>query len=208
MKTISVIGLKGGSGKTSTTVPLACEAAKSGTTVVLDLDETPSATEWIDAAELTSDRLVGHQLPLEELRPTLDELRGSGAVDWVLIDTPPGRKEEAACLAAAQAADLVIVPSHIGSGDVAQLVQTLDLLAGLPRRVPVLIVLNHASTMPAQTRATRQAIEGVEEVQALGARVAQMAIPFNVRYLNAKGNRPTVDWWHFGELWREVRAML
>lgn len=209
MKTISVIGLKGGSGKTSTAVPLACEASRSGATVVLDMDPTPSATQWIEAAGLTGDDLVGHRLDPRELERTIAELRDSGAVKWVVVDTPP--VDRFVCVQAAGVANIVVIPVHIGSGDLAQLVQTLDLLS-LPRRadpsLQVLIVLNHAGTMPAQTRATREVIEGSAEVQALGAHLARMAIPYRATYVNAKGNRPTADWWHFRELWREVEALL
>ncbi|WP_189065432.1 ParA family protein [Deinococcus seoulensis] len=203
MKVISVTGLKGGSGKTSTAVPLAWEAAKAGRTVLLDLDPTPSASQWMHAANLTGETLRVEQLDIKGLDDRVNDLEEAGDAEWVIIDTPPVARD--VVMQAAGVADLVVIPMHIGSGDVAQVVQTLGLLK-LPRQanpnLQVIGVLNHAGTMAAQTRRTREAVEGV------GLAVAQTVIPYREVYVNAKGSRPTAKWWHFTQLWTEIRGLV
>ena len=139
----------------------------------------------------------------EQLAPTLQQLNASGEVQYVLLDTPPVAKE--VTLQSMGEADLVLFPTHVGSGDLAQLVQTLGLLRLPLKANPALkymVVLNHAGTMPAVTRETRQVVEEY------GAAVATTEIPYRKTYIMAKGSRPTADWWHFEQLWREVQGAL
>lgn len=199
MKVIAVVGLKGGSGKTSTTVPLAAEASRRGVTVILDMDSTPSSMQWLDAAGLTSEQLAGVQVEAQGLSQMVADLRESGEVAYVVIDTPPLRED--VCVAASALADLVIIPMHIGSGDIAQVRQTVELLQLRPG-VPALVLLNHAGTMPAVTRLTREALDE------FGIRMADTEIPYRAIYIMAKGNRPNADWWHFEKLWRELEELL
>lgn len=209
MKVISVIGLKGGSGKTSTAVPLAYYASQLGPTALLDLDPTPSASQWVNAADLLSERLACERLGIEHLSQSIRGIRDSGQVDWVVIDTPPVARD--VVMSAAGEADLAVIPVHMGSGDLAQLAQTLHLME-LPRRLnpelPILVVLNHTGTAPAITRQTREAIEADGEVQRLGVTVATTDIPFRAMYSVAKGQKPGVKWWHYENLWAEVKGML
>lgn len=202
MKVISVVGLKGGSGKTSTAVPLALEAAKTGRVVILDMDETPSASQWVEAAGLAGETLQVERLDARSLEARVNALEDAGEVDTVVVDTPPVARD--VVMLAAGVADLVVIPVHIGSGDVAQVAQTQQLLA-LPLRanpnLQVRAVLNHTG-MSAITRETREALEGV------GIPVAVREIPYRRAYVIAKGSRPTADWWHFGELWAELRGLL
>jgi len=201
-RVITITNLKGGSGKTSTAVPLACMAAKTGKTVLLDLDPTGSAAQWHAAAGL-DDLFACQRITDEQLAPTLHQLNLQGDVQYVVLDTPPVAKE--VTLQSMGEADLVLFPTHVGSGDLAQLVQTLGLLRLPLKANPALkymVVLNHAGTMPAVTRETRQIVEEY------GASVAVTEIPYRKTYIMAKGSRPTADWWHFEKLWHEVREAL
>lgn len=198
---ISVTGLKGGSGKTSTAVPLALEAARAGRTLLLDLDETPSASQWLSAAGL-EDRVPSERLDIKHLEDRVNAIEAAGEVEWLVIDTPPVRQD--VVMLAAGVADLVLIPVHIGSGDVAQVAQTGRLMRLPLQARPTLIVravLNHTG-MPAVTRETRAAVE------AAGLGVLATEIPYRRTYVVAKGSAPTADWWHFGKLWGEVRALL
>ena len=103
--------------------------------------------------------------------------------------------------------DLALMPVHIGSGDIPQLVETFHLMR-LPLKANPnlrhLVVVNHGGTMPAVQRDTIDAIrEGLPEV-----RVAETIIPYSRVYALAKGNRPDAKWWHYEKLWREVQAVL
>jgi len=203
VKVISVIGLKGGSGKTSTAVPLAYEASQRGTTVLLDLDPTLSATQWLEAADMTGERLMHAAPPLDGLTAAVRGLRATGEVEYLVLDTPPVSRE--ACMLAAGQADLVVIPVHVGTGDLAQVVQTLDLL-DMPRRanpkLEVRALLNHAGTMPAVTRETRAALEGA------GLTVVTTEIPSLRVYVTAKGTAPDGRWPHFAALWTEIEGLL
>ena len=201
-RVIAITNLKGGSGKTSTAVPLACMAARTGKTVLLDLDPTGSAAQWHAAAGL-EDLFTCQRITDEQLAPTLQQLNAQGDIQYVVLDTPPVAKE--VTLQSMGEADLVLFPTHVGSGDLAQLVQTLGLLRLPLKANPALkymVVLNHAGTMPAVTRETRQVVEEY------GALVAATEIPYRKTYIMAKGSRPTADWWHFEQLWREVLGAL
>lgn len=207
MKIISAVMKKGGAGKTSTIVPLAFLAAHAGARVALiDMDSTPSAQQWVQAAGLASDTLACDRVSAEELPQLLSEIRESGAIDYVMIDTPPGDRH--VIVQAMSESDLVLMPVHIGSGDLPQLVETYHLMR-LPLKanpnLKHLIVVNHAGTMPAVTRDTMDGIrEGIPE-----ARIAQTTIPYSRQYALAKGMVPNAaKWWHFSKLWGEVQEAL
>lgn len=197
---------KGGAGKTSTLVPLAYLAAQQGKKVALiDMDTTPSAEQWIKAAEMTGENFACDRVTAEELEPLLNEIRASGTIDYVFIDTPPGDKH--VIVQAMSEADLLLMPVHIGSGDIPQLIETYHLMKLPLRANPALkhlIVVNHGGTMPAVTRDTVEAIqEGLPE-----ANVAQTVIPYARLYALGKGSRPDSKWWHFDALWSEIQEVL
>ncbi|MFC4427188.1 ParA family protein [Deinococcus navajonensis] len=203
---ISAVMKKGGAGKTSTIVPLAYLAAQAGARVALiDMDSTPSAQQWFQAAEMESETFVCDRVTADELDPLLRDIRESDAFDYVFIDTPPGDKH--AIVQAMSESDLVLMPLHIGSGDVPQLVETYHLMRLPLKANPTLqhlVVVNHAGTMPAVTRDTIDAIR--EELP--DARVATIAIPYSRQYALAKGTKPTAKWWHYSSLLTEVKAAL
>jgi chromosome partitioning protein len=204
---ISAVMKKGGAGKTSTIVPLASFAAQSGARVALiDMDSTPSAHQWFTAAGLGTETFACDRVTADELDPLLRDIRESGSFDFVFIDTPPGDKH--GIVQAMSESDLVLMPLHIGSGDVPQLVETYHLMR-LPLRanpqLQHLVVVNHAGTMPAVTRDTISAIR--EELP--DAHVAATTIPYSKQYALAKGARPDrVKWWHYDKLWREIQDLL
>ena len=197
---IVVANIKGGAGKTSAAVPLAYAAAQEGSAVVLDLDPSPSAARWINGASLASVRLGVYTIGVKQLAGAIKEARSAG-VDLVVVDTPPVLRDVA--MQAMSEADLVLIPCHVGTGDIDNLDDTVDLL-GLPMRVnpnlKVLAVINHASTMPAVTRRTRAFLEGY------GLTVAETDIPFLTTYAEAKGSVPTGP--HFPALLREIQELI
>ncbi|MQW45315.1 AAA family ATPase [Sinorhizobium meliloti] len=114
MKTIVLIGQKGGVGKTTLTTALAVAATLAGfETVIIDTDPQLSATNW--KARRGADRgpLVVKS-DAATLPALLETCRQNGA-EYVFIDTPgkladrPGQLAPEA-VAAAQAADLVLIP--------------------------------------------------------------------------------------------------
>lgn len=202
MKVVSVIGIKGGSGKTSAAVPLAYYASNSGKTLLVDLDPQPSAYRWMKTAQLDAiEDLDAMRSEGDLLEGVLDRARAD-LTDWVFVDTPSVMRDVA--LQAAFQADLILVPMHIGSGDMDNLVETIRLSA-LPLRMrpqtKMLVVLNHTGNMPAITRRTRTMVE-----THAGLPVARTEIPFRSIYAEAKGYLPTGE--HYAELFTEVQEVL
>ena len=108
MITISVIGQKGGTGKTTLARGLAVAAFRTGKVVaVIDLDPQASAANWKDRRSDDSPAVVSAQS--SRLKQTLATAEEIGA-EVVIIDTA-GRSDDSA-LNAARNANLVLVPTR------------------------------------------------------------------------------------------------
>lgn len=137
MFTISIIGQKGGTGKTTAVLGLAVAAARAGHDVaVIDLDPQATAANWKDRRNEENPPVVSAQA--SRLRQTLEAAR-TGGVEFAFVDTA-GRSDDSA-LNAARVADLVLIPSRPNIVEVETLPQVNDLLrlAGNP---PAFVLLN------------------------------------------------------------------
>ena len=138
VKTVSVIAQKGGAGKTTLSLSLACAAVAEGlSAVVVDLDPQASAASWGDRRESDTPAVVPAQAP--RLARILDAAAGQG-VALAVVDTAPRAGQGA--VAAARAADLVLVPSRPAVYDVETVAGTRDVVAAVAPATPVLRVLN------------------------------------------------------------------
>jgi chromosome partitioning protein len=137
MDVIAVIAQKGGTGKTTLTLALAVAAQLAGKmTAVIDLDPQATASNWSDRREAESPVVVSAQPA--RLPHVLASAEDSGAV-LVLIDTPP--RAEQAALAAAKAADLILLPCRPAIYDLETVATTLELIRFAGDK-PVAAVLN------------------------------------------------------------------
>jgi chromosome partitioning protein len=106
----AVLSQKGGAGKTTTTLDLAVAAVLAGkTSVVIDLDPQASAAGWRDTREAEDPVVVAS--PASRLQHAL-KAAGQGGADFVFIDTAPHDSD--AALAAAEAADIILIPCRPG----------------------------------------------------------------------------------------------
>ena len=106
MNTIAVISQKGGSGKTTLCIHLAVASERvDRAAAVVDLDPQGSAATWRDVRDGETPAVVSAQP--NRLNRVLEEARHHGA-ELVLLDTSPN--SETASLAAARAADFVLIP--------------------------------------------------------------------------------------------------
>jgi chromosome partitioning protein len=155
MFTISLLGQKGGTGKTTLALGLAVAAFRAGQVVaVIDLDPQASAANWKDRRAEENPAVVSAQS--SRLKQTLSAAEEMNA-DIVIIDTA-GRNDDSA-LNAARSSNLVLIPSRPTILELEALPAAADILrvAGSP---PAFVVLN--GIHPA---ATRQAIEARELVR-------------------------------------------
>ena len=138
MKVVSVIAQKGGTGKTTLCLALACAAVRDGlTAAVADLDPQATATSWSDRRESELPVVVAAQPPR---LPRILEAAAEQGVDLAIVDTAP-RLEQSA-VAAAKAADLVIVPCRPAVYDLETVAATVDLVHVLAPATRFVCVLN------------------------------------------------------------------
>ena len=124
MFTISLLGQKGGTGKTTISVGLSVAAALAGHPVaIIDLDPQATATKWKGRRSEDGPAVVAAQA--SRLQPTLATAEASG-VEFAIIDSA-GRSDDSA-LAAARCADLVLIPTRISIVELETLPQVNDLL--------------------------------------------------------------------------------
>ena len=155
MFAISLVGQKGGVGKTTIALGLAVAAARAGhATAIIDLDPQASAAKWKNRRADENPAVVS--APTGRLKQAMDTAR-TGGVDFVFIDTA-GRKDDSA-LNAARLSDLVLIPTRPSILEVETLPEVKDLLrlAGNP---PAFVLLNciHPSTGSRGIADTQQAI--------------------------------------------------
>jgi len=137
MFTISLLGQKGGTGKTTISVGLSVAAALAGHSVaIIDLDPQATATRWKGRRSEDGPAVVS--APASRLQLTLTTAETSG-VEFAIIDSA-GRSDDSA-LAAARAADLVLVPTRTSIVELETLPQVNDLLR-LARTKSATVVLN------------------------------------------------------------------
>jgi chromosome partitioning protein len=174
MKTVAILSQKGGTGKTTLSLHLAVAGEHRGRSVaVIDLDPQASAAGWKDSRPGETPVVIS--IPHSRLAQALQTAKEAGA-DLALIDTAP--HSEAAAMAAARAADLVLIPCRPGILDLRAIGSTADLvkLAGKP----AFVVLN--ATPP---RAVNLLADAREAVGVHGVDVAPVAIQQRAAFAHA-----------------------
>ena len=176
MLTVAVISQKGGAGKTTIAVGLAmAHELAAGVAVVIDLDPQGSASVWSDLREVDRPVVVSAHAP--RIARVLDAARTRG-VGLAVIDTAPHASDVA--LAAARAADVVLIPCRASVADLHAIGASLDVcrVAGVPTHV----VLN---AVPVQGRLAEQAQAAI---QTHGAAVAPVMLRHRIAHVHAFTN--------------------
>ena len=136
MKTVAIISQKGGVGKTTVALHLAVSAERDNKpTVIIDLDPQASASTWKDLREDESPLVQPAQV--NRLAIILEEAKRQGAA-FIVIDTSPN--SESASLAAARAADLVLIPCRPHLLDLRAISSSIE-LARLAKK-PYFVIVN------------------------------------------------------------------
>jgi chromosome partitioning protein len=153
MKTISILSQKGGAGKTTIAINLAGAAEAEGLrTVIIDLDPQASAKAWHDHRQQESPVVISAQAA--SLHEVLATAADHGAA-LCIIDTAP--HSETTALAAAKAADLILIPCRASYIDLKAISTSVDLVQ-LAKR-PAMFVLS--CVRPGDKSLPDQAEEGL-----------------------------------------------
>jgi len=133
---VSVVGQKGGIGKTTTAMSLAAVMSQVGRVLLVDTDPQASATWWA--------RRAGTALPFEfvsdSLSTHLSQLRGLEH-DVVVVDTPGSLEARTVLSTVIYASDLVILPTQPAALTLVPLLRTVSEVVA-PRRAPFRVLLN------------------------------------------------------------------
>ncbi len=153
MQTIAIISQKGGAGKTTIATHLAVAAERRGRrTALFDLDPQASASSWSDKRNAPSPAVVPAQAA--RLQGLLAQAAEQSA-DLVFIDSAPNA--DAASLAAAKAADLILVPCRPAAFDLDAIGTTLSLAAVAGK--PAFVLLNAVPPLGRVGEEARRALE-------------------------------------------------
>ena len=119
---IVVGNVKGGVGKTTTTVYLSAAAVDRGwdPVTLIDADRQASSAEWLEESPIAGVDLV--EAPSE--RTVVRAMANHDGL--VVVDTPPG--DERVVRAAVERADAVVIPTRAGGVEYSRVVATLDLI--------------------------------------------------------------------------------
>jgi chromosome partitioning protein len=175
MRVVAFASDKGGMGKSTTALNLACAASEDRMEVaVLDLDPQASVGRW---ARLR--KKAGHPpRPLAEtcvpidIEDRLAELRGAGA-DLVLLDT--AGRDNNAITTAITAADLILIPCHPTDLELSTLGPTLARLRADQKKHYVLLINWSAG-------AVRRRADAAVAIERAGGRVAPVVYTHRADY--------------------------
>jgi chromosome partitioning protein len=152
MQVLSVVGQKGGNGKSTISLALAVEAHLAGRAVaVIDLDPQATAAKWSDRRGNETPAVVSCQV--SRLAQVLGAAAKGGA-DLAIIDTP-GHSTDA-LIAAAKAGDFILMPIQPQLYDIETLGSLKDVLtlAGNP---PAAVLVNRAPVQGKRHQETQAA---------------------------------------------------
>ena len=170
---ITIASQKGGAGKTALAINLAVAAVCSGELAALiDLDPQASVTAWAGHRDAATPPV--HTCNARGLSKSLERATASGAC-LIIIDTAP--RAEAATLAAARAADLVLLPCRPTLVDLHAVPTSIEIatVAGTDTAV----VLNAVPTKGTLGEEARETLTG------LGVRVLKQTIGQRVAIVHA-----------------------
>ena len=136
-----VAALKGGVGKTTTSVYLSALATSSRRAATLvDADPQASSAEWIeDSPDDALERVEVVEAPTDRLLNKA--LNAIGDDEVAVVDTPPGNERLLA--RAMEWATVVLVPTRVGGVETTRAEAVLDMV---PKRVPAGLVICSART--------------------------------------------------------------
>lgn len=188
MRVITVCGLKGGVGKTTSAVHLAAWWSRRGSTLLVDADPQGSALSWVERAEPAPGFDVAG-LPTRQLGRQLPGL--AAGRDTVVVDTGPGQEHREIVLAALAVSNLAVLPVAPSYMEHDRLDATLELVALAETANPGLqwrVLLTRVRQGTASARVAPEVLAGEWSLPLLAAQV-----PLHERYMQAFGTPLDAD---------------
>lgn len=193
---IGVVNIKGGVGKTTSSLAIATAASRNGLKVsVMDTDPQGSATLWAQAAEDAGDQLPFPVMSrnqaeirrMRERRPDRDD-------ELIVIDTPPNG---AVVDEVIRTADFVVIPTLSSPIDLQQTMLTAAQCQDSGKDYGVLIVMARKGTNA--LAAFRKAVEEY------GAGIFDTEIPLREDFKADFGHTFRSNLNGYEDVWREIR---
>lgn len=196
MKTIAIISQKGGAGKTTVAVHLAVAAERKGLqTAIFDLDPQASAASWSDKRQQPTPAVVSAQAAR---LPNLLEQAEQQHAQLIFIDSAPNA--DSASLAAARAADLILIPCRPAAFDLNAIGTTLSLAAVAKK--PAFVLLN---AVPPQGKLGEEAANALQNA---GVQVATPCLHHLVAFSHAVNDgRTAQEYDPHGKAAAEIKAL-
>ena len=195
---ITVAGFKGGIGKTTTAVHLACYFSGLGKTLLVDGDPNRSATGWSKRGE--------GNFPFKVV-DLMQAALYSPKYEHIVIDTA-ARPDENELQALADGCDLLILPTTPDALAVDALLQTVDLLQSkISDRYRILLTMVH----PKPVKMAQQAREALAEVPLFDTEIRRLiayekAALMGVPVYEVKDRMAKIAWGDYEQVGKEIMS--
>lgn len=193
-----MVNMKGGVGKTTSAVFLACALAETGSVLVVDADPQGSLSLWAETA--TDLPFTTVAVPSAAVARQVRDL--AGRYDHVVIDCPPGHAGIVA--AVLSVAEVAMVPITTGSVDLVRFAATVELIetaAAVNDKLRGVVLLTKTRSGTASRREVRAAL-----VEHGVLPVLEVEVPLRESIAAAEGTTPA-DVGVYAEALAELKGM-
>ena len=195
---ITVAGFKGGIGKTTTAVHLACYFSQLGQTLLVDGDPNRSATGWSKRGDANFPFKVVDLMQAALYSPKYEH---------IVIDTA-ARPDQDELQALADGCNLLVLPTSPDALAIDALLQTLDLLMSLENdRYRILLTMGH----PKPVKMAQQARAALSELPLFDTEIRRLiayekASLMGVPVYQVKDRMAKIAWSNYEQVGKEISS--